>query len=141
MYKERPSNQIALYVLRDSREEESIKTYSGRQMNLLLSLLRRSAAVNRLNPPGPPTSCHGDDSGGGTAADLAAADGDTAALGSPQLCTVADECCMFRSNSSKLMACPMLSDGSLPADACARSSGENQRASWLLVGDRPPSRL
>lgn len=96
------------------------KTYSGRQMNLLWSL-RRSAAVNRLNPLVPPSS-HGD---GGTTADRA---GD-AALGSTQLCTVADECCMFRSNSSKLMACPMLRDGNLPADACARSSGENQRAS------------
>lgn len=56
-----------------------------------------------------------------------------------QLCTVAEECCMLRSNSSRLMAWPMLSDGSLPADAWASSSGENQRASWLLVGESPPS--
>lgn len=57
-----------------------------------------------------------------------------------QLCTVAEECCMLRSNSSRLIAWPMFSEGSLPAEACASSSGENHRASWLLVGERPPSR-
>lgn len=91
-------------------------------MNLLLSLRRSAVAANRWNPPGPPSS-QGD---GGTAEEFRAGD---AELGSTQLCTVADECCMFRSNSSRLMAWPMLSDGNLPAEAWARSSGENQRAS------------
>lgn len=87
-------------------------------MNLLS--LRKSVG-NRWDPPEPPPSQVDD----GMAADLAA----DARLGSTQLCTVVDECCMLRSNSSKLIACPILSDGNLPAEACARSSGENQRAS------------
>lgn len=109
---------IKVYEVHSNTQLATNLVYSGRQMNLLS--LRKSAA-NRGNPPVPPPSQDDD----GTATDLA---GD-AALGSTQLCTVVDECCMLRSNSSKLMACPMLRDGNLPAEACARSSGENQRAS------------
>lgn len=105
-------------------------TYSCRERNLLLSL---RWSTNRWNP--------GRSIQGGRGCCRPVAVGDLFAFARTQLCTVVDECCMLRSNSSKLIAWPMLSDGSLPADACARSSGENQRASWLLVGESPPSRL
>lgn len=44
---------------------------------------------------------------------------------------------MHFSNSSRLNICPFI-DGSFPAEASARSSGENHLASWLLVGDKQP---